>query len=65
MVDERIAVLEIKVETLEAQNKTILEKLDAISAQFSRQKGFMGGIIFVVTCLFSAATLGISYLTGR
>lgn len=61
-MDERIAVLETKVTTLEAQNSSILTKLDGISAQLSRQKGFIGGMLFVISCVASLITIVVEYM---
>lgn len=54
MLDERIAVLEEKVDTLEKQNEKVLAKLDEITSQLSRQKGFIGGAIFIISALGAA-----------
>lgn len=48
---ERLAVLESRIERLEASQSEILQKLDKIDRQLTRYHGFMGGIAFLVTGL--------------
>lgn len=55
MEQERVAVLETKVDALEKQNEEIISKLDAIATQVTKTKGFVGGIIFLVSCMFTLA----------
>lgn len=54
MGDERIAVLETKVSALQEKDAAILAKLDSIERTISKQKGFIGGIVFMVSCLATA-----------
>jgi hypothetical protein len=46
----RIAVLEEKVERIEKK----MDVLDEIHQELTRYKGFIGGIVFLATCVFTA-----------
>jgi hypothetical protein len=48
MVEERLAALEEKVQSLEMQ--------------ITRYKGFIGGIVFVVSCMWAALTFAKDFL---
>lgn len=50
--DERIAVVETKVDTLEKKQDEILALQKTMSDQLSRYKGFFGGIVFVGSALW-------------
>ena len=54
---ERIAVLETKVDNLEANHKEMLQLMHDIKDEMTRYKGFLGGIAFLVSCLGIALTL--------
>ena len=59
---ERVAVLEVH----SAQNSALLndidKKLTALSDQFLKHKGFMGGVIFTVSGLWAVILVGIDFL---
>lgn len=59
MLDERVAVLEAQVQTLANQNREILDKLDEINKILSRQKGFVGGVVFIITAIIGAVSFGV------
>jgi len=44
---ERIAVLEATMESLVGGQKKILERLDALSDELSRYRGFAAGVVWV------------------
>lgn len=62
---ERVAVLEVHT----AQNTQLLSDIDkkvtALSDQFLRHKGFMGGIVFTVSALWAAVVLGFEFFWKR
>lgn len=47
--NERIAVLEAKVETLTNDNKEILQCMHEIRDEMTRYKGFLGGVAFIAS----------------
>lgn len=49
--DERIAKLETKVENLETQFAEALKELKMLNENMIRQKGFIGGLLFVGSAL--------------
>lgn len=48
-INERLAVAEARIETLEGTNVKVLEKLEAIERQMTRYHGFLGGVAFLIT----------------
>lgn len=63
-VNERLAVLEVGVESHEAHYAERFDsiakaiegmnaRLDSIDAKLSRQKGFIGGVVFVVSAVWA------------
>ncbi len=56
--NERIAVLETKVDTHSTSLKEILKKLDHLEETMTKYKGFLGGIMFVGSCLWAFLGLG-------
>lgn len=48
-LNERVAVLEAKLSSVEESNAAILAQLQKISTELTRYKGFIGGVVFVVS----------------
>ena len=48
-VVERIAVLETKAFANSEEHQKMLEKLDSVDSTLKRYKGFVGGILFVLS----------------
>lgn len=46
---ERIAVLEAKVEQLNAEQEKVLSKLDEIYSEMTKYRGFLGGVAFIAS----------------
>lgn len=46
---ERLAVIENKVETLEANHKELLKLMHEVKDEMTRYKGFLGGIAFLTS----------------
>lgn len=46
---ERLAVLETKVDDLEANNKELLKLLHEVKDEMTRYKGFLGGVAFIAS----------------
>jgi len=46
---ERIAVIEIKVETLEENHTELLKLMHEVKDEMTRYKGFLGGIAFITS----------------
>jgi hypothetical protein len=46
---ERIAVIETKVEDLEANHKELLHLMHEIKDEMTRYKGFLGGVAFIAS----------------
>jgi Na+/glutamate symporter len=45
---ERIAVLESNMQSLMAGQKTIMERLDSLSNDLTKYRGFVAGVIWIV-----------------
>jgi hypothetical protein len=71
---ERIAVLETKMEAVHEDNaKTLrmfrehMEKEDSrweeIQRNTARQKGFLGGVVFVISALWAAILAGLHFMS--
>jgi hypothetical protein len=52
---ERIAVLESNMSTLMEGQKTIVERIDALSSELTRYRGFAGGVLWVVGSIGAAS----------
>lgn len=61
---ERLAILETKLESLEETNGKILTSLNTMQSDFTRFKGFAGGVLFVASAI--GAFIGIikSWILG-
>lgn len=56
LLEERLATLESEVQHIEKEVTKIDDvnsKLDAMLLEHSRYKGFLGGIVFVATCIMA------------
>lgn len=73
---ERLAVLESVVgahdqrdrehfEQLAQAVSRINDRLDSIDAKLSKQKGFLGGVVFVVSALWALALAAMKFLPIR
>ncbi len=49
--NERLAVLEERVQTLEETNKAIYKILKEVQGDLNRYKGFIGAIAFLISCI--------------
>lgn len=58
MVEERIAVLEEKAERHEKAMEKVLAKLEEMDDTLTRYKGFLGGVMFVGSCLWAFILFG-------
>ena len=63
MVDERIAVLESQNNELRDGQKEILAAVESIKADFNRYIGIIGGISFVIGCLFAMIQIFSGYIS--
>lgn len=48
-MNERLAVIETKVEDLEANHKELLKLMHEVKDEMTRYKGFLGGIAFLAS----------------
>ncbi len=55
--NERIAVVETKIATLEDNHAEMLRVMHEIKDEMTRYKGFLGGVAFLVSCLGVALTV--------
>lgn len=55
--NERIAVVETKVSSLEENHAEMLKIMHEIKDEMTRYKGFLGGVAFLVSCLGVAMTV--------
>lgn len=49
--EERLAILETKIEAVEMTMETVDEKLDQLIANMNNNKGFWGGVIFIISAV--------------
>ena len=61
-VEERIARLEAKAEYSGELLQDIDNKLSDLSTQFHKYKGFMGGVIFTVSALWTIVLIAVDFL---
>ena len=47
--NERLAVIETKVEDLEANHKELLKLMHEVKDEMTRYKGFLGGVAFIAS----------------
>ena len=66
---ERVARVEQQLMTLAEQDAKRLaledrrdKKIDALIAELGKYKGFVGGIVFVISCLWAFLKLGVPYV---
>lgn len=50
-INERLAVVESKLEDNEVTNGAILNELKCIRGEINKYKGFIGSVWFVISCL--------------
>lgn len=69
-VVERIVRLEEKIVHLSAQETVRMgqekerdEKLDKLILELGKYKGFIGGVLFVVSCIVAFLKLGLPYIS--
>ena len=60
--EERIAVLEIEVDTLKEAIESINEKLNILIASMHKSKGFWAGVVAAGTALGAALGALVSYI---
>lgn len=58
---ERIAVLESKVESLESMKADVAY----IKSEMTKYKGFLGGVVFLATCVWTMATMGWEFIAKK
>ena len=51
---ERLAVAESHIATILANQQIVLQHLNELRNELTRYKGFLGGCIFLLTCLWTA-----------
>lgn len=61
-MDERIAVLETKMEAIEESYIRMEEKIDILIANMNKTKGFWAGVVAVGTALGAALGALVSYI---
>lgn len=64
-IEERVAKLEVQAEQTAKLLSDIDEKLTALSEQFLKHKGFIGGIIFTVTAVWAVVLAGLNFIFNR
>lgn len=62
---ERLTAVETGLETTNDTLKTIDKKLDGVTDQLSRQKGFIAGVGFAFTCMAAIVAAIISKLLSN
>jgi hypothetical protein len=61
-MNERLAVIETKVEDLEQNHKELLKLMHEIKDEMTRYKGFLGGIAFLASGVMICLTLAKDWL---
>jgi hypothetical protein len=61
----RIGSLETRAANVELLIEDIDRKVTAIAAEFSKYKGFIGGVVFTVSALWAVIILGINYFMQK
>lgn len=59
---ERLAILETKVSTLQDNADRIMAKLEDIDHKLTKQKGFLGGVMFLIMAMATAVGFAKDYL---
>lgn len=49
---ERLVVVEQEIKNLKDTNEAILDELKAINVSINKYKGFMGGVVFIISGLW-------------
>lgn len=62
---ERVIRLEAELHQIRGSQADIGDKLDRISAELTRYKGFMGGVAFLLTAVVSVVGLFKDYLLSH
>ena len=60
-MEQRVTVLEVKVDQLNSQQAAILSELKLVNEQLARYKGAWGAIVMIGGALAAALTLGLKY----
>jgi hypothetical protein len=63
--EERLAVLEERMDTQEDLLTRIEKSVTGISATLAKQKGFFGGIVFAVSAIWIVGLAVFSYFKGH
>ena len=61
--EERIAILENQHHELRDGQKEILKAVESIKSEFNRYKGIIGGITFVIGCIFTVIQIFGGYIS--
>lgn len=64
-IDERIAVLESRLNRVHDDHDEIMKKLDSISDEMTKYKGFLGGVAFIVSSLLVAITFAKDWIKDK
>lgn len=62
---ERVIILETEMEQVKKDLTQILKIQEEIKEQLTRYKGFIGGIIFVGSCLVTLVTFSKDFILSR
>lgn len=52
VIEEKLDVLHAKHDMLQAKHDAVSQKLDDLHASLTKYKGFIGGVVFVITALW-------------
>lgn len=63
--EERIAVLEAQLSNVDARLVELIEKQDTLLENFTKYKGFVGGIMFTFSALASAIGMAIAWAKNQ
>lgn len=61
MVDQRVTVLETKVDHMERDLEELLREVKELNNSLARYRGAWGAVVMVFTALATAAALAIKY----
>lgn len=63
--EERVAVLESKVEVFEENQRLILSELKIVNESLTKYKGFVGGIAFLATSMVTFMSIAKDWLIAH
>ena len=61
-MEEKLAHVLSNQENRKERDELLEDKMDSLLTEFGKAKGFIGGVVFVVGCIFAFIKMGIPYI---